>query len=224
MASRIKWERSPSFDPVPFFEDQIVRDAFCDPSKVRSHPSSWVHKRRAKVHCSKTELLALATSWDSKGACKFFRFDEVDLDECVGLFAVPKDDQYDRLILNPQVANSRMQSFSHYTKDLAPGSLIWLKEGQPMRISADDLAEMYYTVKVLEARAKRNSVGCVFQAHELSSLNCYDGNQMLSMHWPWGTHGRLSLPSKAITMCCAVWLAACLNISELHIAKLMVVD
>ena len=29
VADRIKWAHSPQFDPLPFFEDTVVRDAFC---------------------------------------------------------------------------------------------------------------------------------------------------------------------------------------------------
>ena len=93
---------------------------------------------------------------------------------------MPKDDQYDRLILNPQTVNSRMQSFSHYTKQLAPGSmfsLIHLKPGCRLRISADDLAEMYYTVRVPTARAKRNCIGKLFDAAELKHLSCFDSSK-----------------------------------------------
>eukprot|EP00435_Cladocopium_sp_Y103_P053469 s2702_g17.t1 len=98
------------------------------------------------------------------------------------MFAVPKDDTYDRLILNPQTVNSRMRSFSHYTKQLAPGSmfaLIHLPPGFRLRISADDLAEMYYTVKIPKERAKRNSIGKLFNASELQHLSCFDP----SAHW-----------------------------------------
>ena len=73
-----------------------------------------------------------------------------------------------------------MQSFSHYTKQLAPGSMfsmIGLRPGQEFRISADDLAEMYYTFQIPEDRAKRNSIGKVFMAHELSHLHCFDAEQ-----------------------------------------------
>ena len=97
--------------------------------------------------------------------------------ECLG---VPKDDLHDRLILNPQTANSRLKKFSHYTRELAPGSmfaLIWLQKGQSLRVSADDLAEMYYTFKVPPSRAKRNSVGLIFSGHELSHLSCYDSSK-----------------------------------------------
>ena len=177
VADRIKWAHSPQFDPLPFFEDNVVRDAFVDPTRVRLPEDQWPHQPRGKVHCSKAELLKLATKWDSKQACKIFRVDEINFEESVGMFAVPKDENFDRLILNPQTVNSRMQKFSHYTKQLAPGSmfsLLWLQGGQMLRISADDLAEMYYTFKIPACRAKRNSIGLLFEAHELKHLSCYD--------------------------------------------------
>ena len=177
VADRIKWAHSPQFDPLPFFEDNVVRDAFVDPTRVRLPEDQWPHQPRGKVHCSKAELLKLATKWDSKQACKIFRVDEINFEESVGMFAVPKDENFDRLILNPQTVNSRMQKFAHYTKQLAPGSmfsLLWLQGGQMLRISADDLAEMYYTFKIPACRAKRNSIGLLFEAHELRHLSCYD--------------------------------------------------
>lgn len=179
-ADRIKWEHSPSFDPIPFFTDQIVRDAFIDPSSVKLLASQWVDKPKGRVHCSKGELLRLAEKWDSKGACRIFRLDQIQEDEAVGMFAVGKDASHDRLILNPQRVNARLRSFSHFTKSLAPGALftmIRLKENQVIRVSADDLAEMYYTIKVPLSRAKRNCIGLRFQAHELSHLSCFDSSQ-----------------------------------------------
>ena len=186
ISSRIKWEHSPNFDPTPYLVDPVVKDAFVDPARVRLPSHMWPEQPLGRVHCSKQELLGLACKWDSKGACRIFRLDEINWDEAVGLFAVPKDDQYakddqyDRLILNPQTVNSRMQSFSHYTKQLAPGSmfsLIHLKPGCRLRISADDLAEMYYTVRVPTARAKRNCIGKLFDAAELKHLSCFDSSK-----------------------------------------------
>ena len=177
ISSRIKWEHRPNFDPTPYL---VVKDAFVDPARVRLPSRMWPQQPRGRVHCSKQELLGLACKWDSEGACRIFRLDEINWDEAVGLFAVPKDDQYDRLILNPQTVNSRMQSFSHYTKQLAPGSmfsLIHLKPGCRLRISADDLAEMYYTVRVPTARAKRNCIGKLFDAAELKHLSCFDSSK-----------------------------------------------
>eukprot|EP00435_Cladocopium_sp_Y103_P042939 s2396_g12.t1 len=177
VASRIKWEHSPAFDPIPYFTDSVVRDAFADPATVKLPSHQWVEKPKGRVHCSRHELLKLAEKWDSKGACRIFRLDQINEDEAVGIFAVAKDEQYDRLILNPQRVNARLRSFSHYTKSLAPGSLfamIRLEQDQVLRISADDLAEMYYTIKIPELRAKRNCIGLRFAATELSHLQCFD--------------------------------------------------
>ena len=136
VADRIKWEHSPSFDPVPFLVDPIVRQAFLDPLSVRLPSHQWPDQPRGRAHCSRSELLALAGKWDSKGAYKIFRLDEINWDEAAGMFAVPKDDAFDRLILNPQTVNSRMISFSHYTKQLAPGSI----DPFASRVSAPDFS------------------------------------------------------------------------------------
>ena len=87
----------------------------------------WPKVSRAKVHASKHELLKLAAVWDSVGALQIFRKDELrNVRECVGLFAVPKDENYDRLILNPVVINSRMHTLNTYTRQLGHGSQLCL--------------------------------------------------------------------------------------------------
>ena len=63
------------------------------------------------------------------------------------------------------------------TKSLAPGCLIGLvqlRPGEILRISADDLAEMYYTFQVPDSRARRNCIRIRFQPHELKHLSCFD--------------------------------------------------
>ena len=93
--------------------------------------------------------MKLAQLWDRAGALKIFRLDEIDdPKECVGLFCVGKDSQFDRLILNPVVANSRVWGFNHYTKSLGHGAqfcALHIPPGCVARFCADDLAEFYYT-------------------------------------------------------------------------------
>ena len=177
VADRIKWEHSPQFDPRPYLTDPVVRSAFDDPETLRLHPSLWIKKPAGRVHCSKQEVLKLAKKWDQKGACRIFPCSTVCHEEAVGIFAVGKDAVWDRLILNPVVINGRMKSYSNYTKSLAPGCLIGLVQLSPheiLRISADDLAEMYYTFQVPDARARRNCIRMKFRPNELKELSCYD--------------------------------------------------
>eukprot|EP00435_Cladocopium_sp_Y103_P010900 s2474_g2.t2 len=53
-------------------------------------------------------------------------------------------------------------------------ALISLAPDQVLRVSADDLAEMYYTIQVSEARAKRNCIGLLFDSSELRHLSCFN--------------------------------------------------
>ena len=175
VANRVKWKNPPSFAAEEFL-DPLVKAAYLEPEVLRKPPDSWAPAVPAKVHCSKSELLQLIELWDSLGACCLMDSRDKDMDEAVGLFCVPKDDEYDRLIINPKTINSRMFSVSSSTKELAPGSmlsLLSLPEGYAYRFSADDLTDFYYTFRVSTARASRNAVRLKFDSHELSHLGCY---------------------------------------------------
>lgn len=177
VADRIKWEHSPSFDPRPFLTDPIVKAAYDNPETLRLPPECWIKQPRGKVHCKRKEVLKRAKKWDEKGALRIFPTSEVNHDEAVGIFAVGKDATWDRLILNPVVINGRMKAYSNYTKSLAPGCLIGLvqlAESEVLRISADDLAEMYYTFMVPDARARRNSLRMKFEPRELQGLSAFN--------------------------------------------------
>ncbi len=177
VASRVKWEYPPSFEAGPFLTNGVVRAAFEDPEVLRKPNTDWPKSRPAKVHCSREELLSLADRWDSLGACSLVPVSEKELEEAVGLFCVPKNAEHDRLIVNPTVINSRMHSISDFTRGLAPGAmlaLLHLEDAEMFRISADDLSDYYYTFRVSEARARRNSIRCVFKRSEIQHLSCFD--------------------------------------------------
>ena len=60
VVSRIKWDYSPSFDPIPYLTDPVVKRAFISPDTLRLPEHLWVKAPRGKVHCSKAEVLKLA--------------------------------------------------------------------------------------------------------------------------------------------------------------------
>lgn len=176
VAERIKWKLGPTFNPEAFLLDPIVKQAFRNPEILRLPQSEWPRRAKARVHCSRTELLALAAKWDKLGSCRLVETQEIDSHEAVGLFAVSKDEDFDRLIINPTVINSRQMSYSNYTRTLAPGSLICLlrlDDSESLVISTDDLSEYYYTFQASDARSRRNAVGSPFASHEVEHLDCY---------------------------------------------------
>ena len=184
VASRVKWTLPPSFNPLPFLTDPIMKQAFLDPNSLRKSPDLWPSLPRAKVHCSKSELLKLAEKWDKFGALRLFPTSEIDPLETVGCFCVPKDECWDCFILNPCVINSRTHSYSNFTGMLAPGSMLTLAHlpslSRCMRFCADDLSEMYYTFQVGDLRARRNCIGlpltpadvCNFEAFSSDLHSC----------------------------------------------------
>ena len=172
-ADRIKWKLAPTFDPVPFLSDPVVRAAFKNPEVLRRPKRQWPHRPKAVVHGERSEIL----KWDKLNACKVVACSTVAPMEAVGLFTVPKDDTWDRLILHPTVINSRSFGYSNFTKAIAPGYLIGqiqLGQDEQLLLSSDDLCEFYYTFEVSSARAKRNAIGVVFKGHELQHLSCFD--------------------------------------------------
>ena len=110
------------------------------------------------------------------------------------MFAVSKDENYDRLILNPTVLNSRMKSTNKFTKTSTPGhmiSMIRLLPHEDLVISSDDLSEFYYTFQVSSRRAGRNAIGKRFRGHELRHLQCYSDD--LKDQWVYICLGTLAM-------------------------------
>ena len=176
VSSRIKWQFPPSFEASAFLDDPVVKAAFNDPEVMRKPEQFWESSRPAKINCSRSELLDLAQRWDDFGALRLMPADQKQWDEAVGMFAVGKDSQFDRLIINPQNLNGRMWTVSESTKTLAPGCMLGLLHLEPweaFRFSADDLSDFYYTFRVSENRARRNAFRMKFEPHELEHLKCF---------------------------------------------------
>lgn len=176
ISDRVKWENPPSFAARKFLDDPLLRAAFDDPEALRKPPELWDRVAPGKMHCSREEFLKLVARWDALNACCLIPKIDKDLSEATGLFCVPKDSSYDRLIINPRTINNRMYSIARSTKDLAPGCLLGLLHLEPsemFRFNADDLSDFYYTFLVSQQRAKRNAFKMIFKGHQLSHLKCY---------------------------------------------------
>ena len=150
-ASRVKWPYSPSFDPRPFLHEPLTRAAFEDPEVLRLSPGPARSERPALVHAAR-ELLLLARTWDEAGCLAIFPAAAVRRDEAVGLFTV---------------AGARLHVFS----------LIALAPDEALRLSSDDLREVYHTFIVSRARAKRNCIGLAFSDSELSGFRAFDSSE-----------------------------------------------
>ena len=174
---RVKWDLSPSFDPLPYLDDGELRAAYLDPEVLRHPRDQWLVLPRAKVHASPSEFLKLLQKWDAVGALFLLPEESTDASERCGMFPVCKDEDFDRLILNPTVVNSRMRSISRHTTCLRQGFLlirIQLRDNERLVISGDDLREFYYTFKVSSVRTRRNTLAVVYDAGDFREFTCWD--------------------------------------------------
>ena len=176
IADRVKWSYPPSFDAEEYL-NPVVREAYNDPEVLRKPVQEWPPSRPAKMHIDRREFLKLVDKWDSLGACILVDSSEVSMEEAVGIFSVPKDSQHDRLIINPKTINSRMDTITESTKELAPGCMLGLLHLAPdevFRFQADDLSDFYYTFRVPRKRALRNTFRLILDWQEVRHLKCFE--------------------------------------------------
>ena len=176
-STRVKWDLRPSFDPLPYLGDGELRAAYLGPEVLRLPKDRWPVLPRAKVHASPSEFLKLLQKWDAVGALSLLPEESTDASVRCGMFPVYKDEDFDRLILNPAVVNSRMRSICRHTKFLGQGFLltrIQLRDNERLVISGDDLGEFYYTFKVSSARARRSALAVVCDAEDFREFDRWD--------------------------------------------------
>ena len=173
---RLKFEHAPRFKAEPFLVDPLLRAGFSDPSVFRRPSSVWDRPKRARVQASRSDQLELYRKWDDVDSLYLLRASESELKFRCGLFAVYKNDKFDRQILNPIPENGRSFSVSDATLSLAHASLLcqlYLPEGQNLVISSDDLEDFYHGFVVGDRHAARNHIHGVFHGRDFEGWKAY---------------------------------------------------
>ena len=159
LASRIKMEGLPSFDPVPFL-DESSKSLFVDPWRCEIDPSSFVDPPpRVRVHASMGEKVALLKKLEATGRLEFRRPSEVVERFGNGLFCVPKSMDVDRLILDGRPANLLQDPPNTFIYTMASAGCllgIHLRPEEKLLMSGDDLSNFFYTFRVGYDRVSRN--------------------------------------------------------------------
>ena len=138
VASRIKMEGTPNFDPVPYLDD--------GPPKVR-------------VHADFDEKVSLLKILEDSGRLIFRAPSEVIPKFGNGLFCVPKNTEVDRLILDGRPANLLQKPPNKFIMTMASATGLLglrLEDNEKLLMSGDDLSNFFYTFKVNYKRGSRN--------------------------------------------------------------------
>ena len=156
---RLTFAGRPSFDPTPYLDPQSQR-IFLDPLTTRD-PITPATRRppRLRVHCSKSEKIRLFELLDSTDRLSFHAASDVTPYYGSGLFAVTKNLEKDRMILDSRGANLLESPPCRWIKSLASAELLThylLKPDEELLCSGNDLRDFYYFFKTTEARSRRN--------------------------------------------------------------------
>lgn len=161
VAARLDFPKSPSFDPVPFF-DAGTSQAYLFPlDQAVDHRLYGGEVPRVSVHASSVEKVALYKKLFSCG-----RLREVDghlaRDPFIsGLFSVNKSSTMDRLILDARPPNLLEGGRNYWCGTMASATSlgdIYLEQGVDLCSSGLDLKDFFYQFQVSEQRIIRNTL------------------------------------------------------------------
>ena len=208
--SRLSFIGTPSFNPGPYLDD-LSRRIFEDPIKERLDPRDY-HGRppKLRIHCSRSQKIRLFELLDASSRLALFEAHEVSPSFGSGLFAVVKDMERDRLILDSRGANCLEVPPGRWIRSLANAEALTklcLDPDQKMLMSGNDLRDFYYVFQVSRNRARRNILVGSVHPSEVAHLHCFKPH-----------HGHTkqlfgSLASLAMGDCQAVELAQSCHLS-----------
>ena len=168
VASRLAMpERSGTFDLSSFLTPK-VRATYEDPERLRDWPPGVAPPvPRCGLLSLSAEWLRLLARMDGCGLLDLADVDEVPRglageNLAASFFATTKDAEHDRTVVNRVRRNAQERRLGLVGPVFPHGSSlceIHLRDGEELRISADDLPDYYHTCAISRARALSNAVG-----------------------------------------------------------------
>ena len=178
-AARLRFHEEPSFDPIPFLDYQN-REYFSRPLDFATElDPSDPSIPRVKVRCGKAARLKLFEELDASNRLVLLPARDVRRGLECGCFAIPKDGERDRMILDARPANLCESSETRWIKSL--GSLsqlhhVFLEPGKQLLVHTEDLREYYHAFLIPPQRQQRNAFKAVYRPNEVRHLKCYTSN------------------------------------------------
>ena len=171
---RLQFVGTPSFDPTPYL-DPLSQRIFNDPMSTRTAPEHCTVKPpKLRVHCSRSQKIRLFNLLDSSSRLSVHCADEVCPRYGSGLFAVGKNLELDRLILDSRGANLLEQPPNRWIMGLGSAEILTrmiVEDNEVVRCSANDLRDFYYLFRATPSRARRNVLVGPLHPKELQGLH-----------------------------------------------------
>ncbi|CAE7711939.1 unnamed protein product [Symbiodinium sp. CCMP2592] len=171
---RIKFVGEPSFDPRPYL-DNYSRAIYENPSAFRVEIPEGVPIPRAQVRTAPGKRLGLLQALDKCKRLKVFPSSQVRTPYRNGLFAVPKDEARDRLVLDARVPNMGEGGEDPWIQSLGSVEQLqhaYLPPTHEIRVYCEDLREFYHAFLISTDRCQRNALAVYLTREEAATLSC----------------------------------------------------
>ena len=140
---------------------------------------------RVQVRASRSSALALLRFLDDHHRLRIVPKSKVRVSHTCGAFALPKDGEKDRLIVDARPANELEDTLRDWCATLGSVQALCQLELKPfhkMVFSGTDLRDYYYCFKVTAARSHRNALRLPLTAKQASAFKCFDKNLLSEGH------------------------------------------
>ena len=211
IASRITFPDPPSFDPCPYF-DGSTYERFVYPrtlgladEEVEEEPP------RVSVRADPKNRLELYRKLAATGRLKPLHPGSFSKQYPSGLFAVPKDMERDRLILDGRPANMKDRPQNKWSRSMAAASTLGQLQIEDDRIlvcSGEDLRDFFYQFEVNSERTARNVLSDPITKFEANQIFGGVGEEFVEDGMVW-----VGLSTLAMGDTCSVEYAQCSHLS-----------
>ena len=179
-ASRISVpERPPEFDPSDLFSEPH-KTVYSDPISKAIEPHESYHvPPRVRVHASRDQALRFLQFLDDRHRLELVPAEKVREAHLCGAFALTKDLEKDRLIVDARPANMLETTLGAWTRTMGSIQSLLQHEIPPsmsMYFSGTDLRDYYYCFRVSSRRAWRNALRLPLSPVDVAGLRCFTDN------------------------------------------------
>ena len=175
-ASRIAMPKNaPEFDPGPLL-DEPHRTVYTDPVSLARPVLEARMPPRIRVHATPIEALAFVEKLDQHHRLRLAEKEEIRPSHLCGAFALTKDAEFDRLILDARPPNDLESTLNDWVQTLGaiqPVLQIELSPEEDLRFSGTDLKDYYYCFRVSRRRALRNALRLPLRPSQVRHLHAY---------------------------------------------------
>lgn len=176
VASRIAIpSRPPEFDPRPLLHEPH-HTVYVDPVSLAKPVNEASQPPRVRVHAGRKEAVAFVEKLDQHHRLRLAEKDEVRASHLCGAFALTKDADLDRLILDARPPNDLEPTLTDWVRTLgAVQSLlqIELSPAEELRFSGTDLKDYYYCFRVGRKRSLRNALRLPLLPSQVQHLHAF---------------------------------------------------